>query len=114
VTRTLLAFLVAAVLCGCAAPASPQPTPDIASPVDGIVVAVDASGLTNVRGFTLRASSGSAFGFTLGPLENATQFPPAHLAEHMASSSPVRVYFRVENGERVAYRLEDAPAPVAS
>jgi hypothetical protein len=32
----------------------PAPTPDIASPVDGAVIAVDATGLTQVRGFTLR------------------------------------------------------------
>jgi hypothetical protein len=28
----------------------------------------------------------------------------------MATSQPIRAWFRVENGERVVYRLEDAPA----
>jgi hypothetical protein len=111
VRRTLLVILVAAALAACLRPSSPPPTPDVASPVDGVVVAVDASGLSDVRGFTLRTSSGFAFGFRLGPIENATQFPPGHLAEHMASSAPVRVSFRVEGGERVVYRLEDAPLP---
>jgi hypothetical protein len=107
-------LLAAAALGGCLPPASLPPTPDITSPVDGIVVAVDSSGLTDVRGFTLRTSGGFAFDFKLGPLEHATQFPPGHLGEHMATSAPVRVYFRVENGERVAYRLEDAPEPAGS
>jgi hypothetical protein len=90
--------------------ACPKPTPDIASPVDGVVIEVDAASLTDIRGFTLRASNGGfAFAFTLGTLENATEFSPSHLKEHQATSAPIRVWFRLENGVRVAYRLEDAP-----
>jgi hypothetical protein len=85
-------------------------TPDIQSPVDGVVTAVEAVSLTDIRAFTLRTSGGFAYVFKLGPLENATAFSPSHLKEHQASSEPVRVWFRVENGERVAYRIEDAPA----
>ena len=73
-----------------------------------MVVAVDASSLTDVRGFTLRTSGGLAFTFTIGTLENAPEFPPGHLAEHQATSAPIRAYFRVEGGVRVVYRLEDA------
>jgi hypothetical protein len=99
----VIAFVLAA--CG------PQPaaTPDVQSPVDGVVIEVDAASLTDVRGFTLRTSSGVAFGFKLGALENATEFSPSHLKEHQATSEPIRVWFRVENGDRVAYRIEDAP-----
>lgn len=87
-----------------------QPTPDVTSPVDGVVIAVDSSGLSDVRGFTLRpGSSPFSFGFVLGALENTADFSPSHLAEHQASSEPIRVWFRVEGGERVVYRLEDAP-----
>jgi hypothetical protein len=118
VTRAILALAVAAVLgCSCQPFSSspPVPTPDVVSPVDGVVVSVDASGLTDVRGFVLRVSGGFAFDFVLGPLENPTQFPPGHLAEHLATSQPVRVYFLVQGGKRVVYRLEDAvPSPAPS
>ena len=85
------------------------PPAEVQSPVDGIVIAVDASGLTQVHGFTLRTSDGSTLDFKLGTLENATEFSPSHLAEHQATSIQVRVYFLDQNGERVVYRLEDAP-----
>ena len=94
-------------LCGCSPPA--PPTPDVTSPADGVVIAVDAASLTDVRAFTLRTSGGFAFEFKLGTLENATEFSPSHLKEHQATSAPIRVWFRVENGVRVAYRLDDAP-----
>jgi hypothetical protein len=83
-------------------------TPDISSPVVGVVVSVDAAGLNDVRGFVLRVQGAFAFDFVVGQLENPTEFPPGHLAEHQATSQPVRVFFRLDNGERVAYRLEDA------
>ena len=35
-------------------------------------------------------------------------FACLHLGEHLASSEPVRVWFREESGELVAYRIEDA------
>jgi hypothetical protein len=44
-------------------------------------------------------------------LENPTEFPPGHLAEHLASSEPIRAYFREADGKRVVYRLEDVPRP---
>jgi hypothetical protein len=93
--------------------------PDVTSPAEGVIVAVDASSLSAVRGFTLRTAGGAAFEFQLGVLENPTEFPPGHLAEHQATSAPVLVYFRVEGGRRVVYRLEDAlpspsPAPPAT
>ena len=88
----------------------PPPTPDRGlARRDGVVIAVDASGLADVRGFTLRTSGGFAFTFVLGTLENAADFSPSHLAEHQVSSEPIRAWFRVASGERVVYRLEDAP-----
>jgi hypothetical protein len=101
--------LVPRPLCGC----SPPPPPD---EVVGIVVAVDARSLTDVRGFTLRTTVGDTLEFKLTrPLQNPTAFPPGHLAEHQATSSPVRVLYRLENGDRVVYRLEDAaPSPAPS
>jgi hypothetical protein len=84
-------------------------TPGVASPVTGVVIAVNATSLTDVQDFTLRLADGSSLLFKLGTLENATQFSPSHLGEHLATSAPIRVWFRVDNGTRVAYRLEDAP-----
>ena len=76
--------------------------------MQGTVVAVDSAGLGQVRGFTLRMIDGESFTLALGTLENPTEFPPGHLTEHLASSEPVRAYFRESNGKRVVYRLEDA------
>jgi hypothetical protein len=92
-------------------------TPGLSSPVEGIVTSVDATSLTNVHGFTLRTRGGSVIEFKLGALENPTAFPPGHLAEHLATSSPVRVYFIDQAAEHVVYRLEDAlpsPSPASS
>ena len=79
------------------------------SPIVGLVTAIDSAGLDQVKGFTLRASNGQDLKFVLGTLENATEFAPGHLAEHMAATDPVLVYFRPENGALVVYRLDDAP-----
>lgn len=78
------------------------------SPVEGVVVDVRSTGLTQVQGFSIRTNAGETIDFRLGRLENAAEFPPAHLSEHRATSQPVRVYFRLEAGDRVAYRVEDA------
>jgi hypothetical protein len=104
----ILAIPIAAIVwlvaadnsCACTSPAVP-------SPLVGVVVAVDSAGLGQVRGFTLRTSDGT-YGLTLGPLENATEFSPSHLTEHMLSSEPVRAYVRTEGNEAIVYRLEDA------
>lgn len=107
---TLLVPIMAIAACGPA----PVATPDVRSPVDGVVISVDAVSLTDVRGLTLRTSSGFSFDFTIGDLENATQFSPSHLKEHQATSAPIRVWFQSVNGDRVVYRLEDAPVPAAT
>ncbi|HEX8941209.1 MAG TPA: hypothetical protein VF763_13700 [Candidatus Limnocylindrales bacterium] len=86
------------------AAASDVPT----SPVDGVVLHIDSTGLAAVQGFTLRTPDGHVYAFTLGQLDNGAQFPPGHLAEHQATGSPIRVSFRVEGGRLVVYRLEDA------
>ena len=78
------------------------------SPVAGIVTDVDSAGLTDVRGFTLRSSSGETLVFVIGTLENGDEFPPDRLVEHQAAASPVLVFFREENGQLVVFRIEDA------
>jgi hypothetical protein len=91
------------------APSGSAPATVAASPVAGIVVAVDSAGLDQVKGFTLRTNNGDTLVFTIGTLDNADEFPPGHLKEHQASGSPVFVFFREENGQLVAYHIEDAP-----
>jgi hypothetical protein len=85
------------------------------SPVDGVVTEVSATGLTAVQGFTIRQSDGSIVGFTMGTLDDPTVFSPGHLKAHETSATPVRVWFKVQNGrELVVYHLEDAPATPAA
>jgi hypothetical protein len=79
------------------------------SPVAGVVTSVDAVALDQVRGFTLTSAGGQELTFVIGTLENGDEFPPGHLKEHMASATPILVYFRQENGALVVYRIEDAP-----
>ena len=86
-------------------------TGDLASPVDGVPIDIEAEGFTQVRAFTIRTDDGRQLRFLMGPLENATEFPPTHLAEHLAASTRIRVFFRPQGADQVAYRLEDAPTP---
>ncbi len=77
--------------------------------VVGVVVEVTATSLTAVCCFKLRTSDGTILAFDLSGLENGVAFPPGHLAEHQATASPVRVWYRGSPGSLVAIRLEDAP-----
>jgi hypothetical protein len=87
--------------------ASEVPMPP--SPIDGVVVSVDARSLTEVRSFKIRTADGTTFDLTMGTLENATEFTPSHLLEHQATSGPIRAYYRLVDNVPVVYRLEDAP-----
>ena len=87
--------------------ADPRQPGALVSPVTGRLTHIDAEGLTKVTAFRLRMDDGREIDFEIGVLENGAQFPPGHLAEHMANASPVRVFFRDEGGRLVVYRLED-------
>jgi len=77
--------------------------------VAGFVVDVKSTSLTQVDSFTLRTQEGQELLFRMGPLElDGGAFPAGHLREHMALNQAVAVAYRMENGERVAYRLVDA------
>jgi hypothetical protein len=75
----------------------------------GVVVAVQATSLTSVQGFSIRTQDGRTVDFRIGTLENGTNFPPGHLAEHKVTLVPIRVTYVQESGGPVAVRIEDAP-----
>lgn len=112
----LLAMVAAAaLLAGCGGPDPSGPGWTLApgavapsSPVEGVVVRVETTGLNDFRGFRLRTDEGDVHVFTLGRLENAAEFPPSHLPEHMANADRLRVFFRVEDEALVAWRIEHA------
>ncbi len=130
-----LLLATAATLAGCSGSSSPSPLPSAsigpavtagptlaptpsptvspspsapASPVEGVVTKIDATGLDKVNGFTIRTADGASLTFRIGTLENGAEFPPGHLKEHQATSSPVRVFFRPDGSDLVVYRIEDA------
>ena len=75
----------------------------------GIVVAVQATSLTNVQGFSIRTQDGRTVDFRVGTIDDAARFPPEHLAVHKVSLIPVQVTYVEESGALVAVHLEDAP-----
>ena len=90
------------------APTATASLPPDTPQVVGIIVAINSAGLADVRSFTLRSNDGQRLTFGLAQLQNGTQFAPGHLAEHEATSQPVRVFYRDDNGTLQALRLEDA------
>ncbi|HXF51660.1 MAG TPA: hypothetical protein VNM43_08270 [Dehalococcoidia bacterium] len=101
----LCAILAALVALGAACGGGGDGSP---SPVRGVVVDVEGSAFGDVPAFTIRTDDGHTMRFRLA-LEDEFAFPPEHLRAHMATLEPVRVWYREEGGERVAYRVEDAP-----
>lgn len=80
----------------------------------GVVIAVDAGSLTEVRSFSLRVAGGKTLVFSLKSLENGVEFPAGHLAEHVGSSEPIVVTYRDDGGTLKALRISDAPEPSRS
>ncbi len=107
------AVAIALALAACENKGSPAPSLPV-SPIDGVVVHVDSTGLGNVTGFTLRLPGGATVVLSLGTLDNATQFAPGHLAEHETTGLPVRAWFVLSSGVPIVYRLEDAPVAPSS
>jgi hypothetical protein len=75
----------------------------------GVVVAVQATSLSSVQGFSIRTAAGQTVDFRVGALEDPTAFPVGHLAEHKVSLAPIRVTYVDVGGAHTAVRLEDAP-----
>ena len=118
----VLAALVVVAIAGCV-PGDASSSHDhagsaepgaLTSPVEGVPIDIEAEGFTEVTAFTIRTDEGQQLRFVMGKVENATEFPPTHLAEHLAGSTRIVVYFRPEGSDEVAYRLEDAPSHAGS
>jgi hypothetical protein len=75
----------------------------------GVVVSVEATGLTAVQGFSIRTPDGRTMDFRIVATENAAIFPPGHLAEHKVSLAPIRVTYVERGADLEAVRIEDAP-----
>ena len=97
----------AALLLGGSAVRDPDAPPGAVSAV-GVIVRVESEGLDQVAGFDLRTTDQGTLTFVIGDLDNGAEFPPGHLVEHQSTAQPVRVWYRNEDGVRVAVRLEDA------
>ena len=81
--------------------------PPATTEVVGVVVGVAGEGLADIRGFRLRVEGGDILDFDLRALENGSEFPPGHLAEHQATADPVRVWYTVDGADRLAIKVED-------
>ena len=75
----------------------------------GIVVAVEATSLTSVQGFSIQTADGRTVDFRVGALENASTFSPGHIAEHKVTLVPIQVTYVDRDGGHVAVALVDAP-----
>ena len=85
------------------------------SPVEGVVVRIDQASLGVVNEVDVLMVNGKTVTLAMGPLENAQQFSPSHLSQHMATALPILAYYRLQDGRPVIYRLEDAlPSPAPS
>ncbi len=77
--------------------------------IEGIIISVDAASLTQVETFTVRDNDNNIIVFRIAP--DATQDPqegffPSHLREHAVAVGQVKVFYRVEDGEYFALKLE--------
>jgi hypothetical protein len=113
----LLSFIVVFAITGAAVlifggvgRAGPSTRPDLPTAI-GVIVAVDSAGLSNVNTFTLRQADGTNLKFDLTKQENAVQFPPGHLQQHLATARLTQVWYRAEGGVLFAIQLADAPQP---
>jgi hypothetical protein len=110
VKKLLFAFGLILSLGLVAACSGPQP-----QVVTGVVITVDQPSAGNVDGFTLRTSDGQVMTFTVGVVDqDEGAFPPEHLTEHQRTAEPVKVTYKVQNGQNVATKLQDADEGAAS
>ena len=96
--RAMLTVAMAACSLSTPSPTSPQP-------IDGLVVAIEGDGTAGSH-IQLLSADGTVVDFVVGKLMH--EMPANHLADHMARGAPVRVYFRYDDRQAVAYDIVDA------
>ena len=80
--------------------------------VTGVVTSVDASSLTKLNGFTLHTDDNRTLVFKVAPdadRDPQNGFVAGHLRTHALAATKVKIFYREENGELLAFRLEDIP-----
>ena len=100
--RVLLVVLVAIV----AFAACGSDGAEGAQEATGVVLAVDARSLTDVRSFTLKTQD-ETLEIRIDP-HGDYSFPPSHLRNHALSGQPVRVELDERGGDLFATEMEDA------
>ncbi len=75
----------------------------------GVIIDVQATSLTKIDSFTLRDNEGHTLVFRVAP--DAAQDPqegffPGHLRTHALAAEQVTVFYREDDGELLALRLE--------
>ncbi len=83
---------------------------DGAKTVTGVVTNVDASSLTKLNGFTLHTDDDRTLVFKVAPdadRDPQNGFVAGHLRTHALAASKVKIFYREENGQLLALRLED-------
>ena len=75
----------------------------------GVIIDVQATSLTAIESFTLRTNDGETLVFRVAP--DATRDPtegfvPGHLRSHAVAAGQVTVFYREEDGQLLALRLE--------
>jgi hypothetical protein len=78
--------------------------------VTGVVIDVQASSLTKLDGFTLHTDNDKTLKFKVAPdadRDPQNGFAAGHLRTHALGATKVRIFYREENGQLLAFRLED-------
>jgi len=79
--------------------------------VTGVIIDVQASSLTQLDSFTLRSNDGETLEFRIDPdaaFDPQEGLFPSHLRTHALAAEQVRVFYREEGGELLAFRIEHA------
>ena len=78
--------------------------------VEGIILDVQSTSLTQIQSFTMRTNDGDTLVFHVAPdarPDPQEGFVPGHLRSHAVAAEQVKVYYREENGDLLATRLVD-------
>ena len=77
----------------------------------GVIIDVQATSLTDIVAFTLHGDDGKTYVFHVAPdaaRDPQEGFFPGHLRSHAVAAERVRVFYRANGDELLAYKLEHA------